>query len=154
MAKVLIALSGGVDSAVAADLLLKAGHQVTAVTLDLCADQQSLTKAKQLAKNLGLKHIILDWQEIFQRKVVETFKTAYFEGLTPNPCVICNQQIKFGELLTYALSNNFDYLATGHYVRKLYYKGEYCLAKADTQRRDQSYYLYQLSSSQLELTYC
>ncbi len=150
MSNVLMAMSGGVDSAVSTYLLLQQGYSVTGLTLRLCGDEQAIKNAQALAKHLQIEHIALDWREYFENKVVSTFKNQYFSGLTPNPCIICNQNIKFGALLDYAIANGYDYLATGHYARKVNFKGELCLARALTDRRDQSYYLYHLSNCQLE----
>jgi len=128
--KVAVALSGGVDSGVAAALLVKKGYQCTGFHLRLwsetikdkrfenkCCSTESLETARKTAHQLGIPFQVIDFSKIFKKQVVDYFLKAYGDGLTPNPCVFCNKFIKFGELLSYVRKLGFDYLATGHYAR-------------------------------------
>lgn len=145
--RVLVAMSGGVDSSVAAALLVQAGYECAGVSLQLIDDaQQSVTDAHAVCQQLGIEHYKLDRRELFARQVLEPFVRAYLAGITPNPCISCNRFLKFGELLEWALARGFDCLATGHYVRLV--DGQ--LLRARDSDKDQSYVLYNLSSKQLQ----
>ncbi|MBM3205293.1 tRNA 2-thiouridine(34) synthase MnmA [Candidatus Shapirobacteria bacterium] len=160
--KVAVAMSGGVDSGVAAALLVKAGFKCTGFHLHLwsesfkdkqfenkCCSTESLRTARKTAHQLGILFYPLDFSKLFKRKVVDYFLKAYKDGLTPNPCIVCNQTIKFGELFNYVRKLGFDYLATGHYAQiKKGQKGFHLLAGKD-KTKDQSYFLYRLKQSQL-----
>src|SRR4051794_38056293 len=126
--RTLVAMSGGVDSAVAAQLALDAGDDVVAVTLELwsdpsgdgtksCCSPQAVTGARALAHRMGIPHFTLDLREEFRREVVDDFVAEYEAGRTPNPCVRCNGLVRFGEMLELARALNADRLATGHYAR-------------------------------------
>ncbi len=146
--RVLIALSGGVDSAAAAHLLREQGYQLTAVTLDLYgAAGDSIARARAVCDRLGIDHQVVALREQFNKKVVARYIADYAAGLTPNPCMVCNQTIKFGLLYDFMLAGGYDYLATGHYALKRRIAGHYYIARATTRRRDQSYFLYHLSSA-------
>jgi len=115
VAKIAVALSGGVDSAVAAARLLDAGHDVTAVHLGLWADASD--DARAVAAILGVPFLLWDFRDEFQRQVIDDFADEYARGLTPNPCLVCNRRLKFGAMLDRAVELGFDGMATGHYAR-------------------------------------
>ena len=149
MKKVAIALSGGVDSGVAAALLVKQGYQCAGFHMKLWregkSDPGSLTAAGETCRQLGIPFYTVDFAKIFKKRVVDYFLIEYAAGLTPNPCVQCNKFIKFGELLDYVRKLGFDYLATGHYARI-----KTChLFQAKDKNKDQSYFLYNLTQKQL-----
>lgn len=157
--KVAIAMSGGVDSGVVAGLLAKEGYDCTGFHMHLwkepgsgfenkCCSTESLEAARKTAHKLGMPFRTVDLSKVFKKKVVDYFLKAYGAGLTPNPCVMCNQFIKFGQLLDYVRKLSFDYLATGHYARVTGRKVYHLLAGRDKQK-DQSYFLYNLTQSQL-----
>jgi len=158
--KVLVAVSGGVDSSTAAFLLKHLGYDITLVYMRLLEDIEKLEKnfsfVQNTAKKLHLPLVVLDFSQDFKKKVINNFITAYKNNLTPNPCISCNSQIKFGKLLDYAKVNKFDYLATGHYAKikkevfKKTKKEIYHLLRAVDKKKDQSYFLYRLSQSQLK----
>ena len=146
--KVAVALSGGVDSGVAAALLIKRGYQCEGFHLKLwseCPSFESLGFVQKTAQKLGIPLHLVDLGEVFKKQVVDYFLKAYAAGLTPNPCVVCNQLIKFGELLNYVRKLGFDYLATGHYAR---IEKNHLLMGKD-KGKDQSYFLYNLKQNQL-----
>lgn len=162
--RVLVAMSGGVDSAVAAVLLQRQGFAVTGVTLKLfdrsteddiatrsCCSLESIEDARRVCHLLGIEHHVFNMIRTFENQVITPFVEAYRTGLTPNPCVECNRTIKFDELLKKARAYGFDYVATGHYLRKLYdpQTGLYHLHRGRDDRKDQSYALYMLSQDQL-----
>lgn len=147
--KVFVALSGGLDSAVAAYLLKKEGYDVTGVSLKIPGLQAE--EAVRVAKELEIPYQLWDPGELFEEKVINYFCCEYLEGRTPNPCVVCNYQIKFGFLLEKALSSGADFLATGHYARVDYdkEKSRWLLKKGLDNKRDQSYFLFLLRQEQL-----
>ncbi len=147
----LIAMSGGVDSCVAAYLAARQGLQCTGVTLHLWEDTANAAGARCAAQKLGMEFQELDAREPFRIHVVEPFVRAYEAGLTPNPCVRCNQQLKFGYLLDWALSQGMDYIVSGHYaqIRRDPNTGRYLLYKAAHIQKDQSYFLAGLTQDQL-----
>ncbi|MBI5137305.1 MAG: tRNA 2-thiouridine(34) synthase MnmA [Nitrospirae bacterium] len=157
MARVLIGMSGGVDSSVAAALLARAGHQVTGVTLKLWdgADdpeapwqERSCCKvgiARHVCDVLGIAHRVVDMRAPFRRHVVDDFLDGYARGDTPNPCVRCNEAVKFTGLLDHAATEGFDLVATGHYARiERTGWGGYRLLKGADPNKDQSYFLYRI----------
>ncbi len=151
MKRVLMAISGGVDSAVGARLLLDQGYKVTAVTLDLHgANSAVLGRAKKLCAELGIAHSIVNLREQFNKRVIARYVEDYRQGLTPNPCMMCNQSIKFGLLYDLMLAGEYDYLATGHYAVIDQLDGQWHIKRAPTKRRDQSYFLYHLSSNMIK----
>lgn len=148
--KVLIGMSGGVDSSVSAAILCEKGYEVVGATLDLLESDSSemISDAKKVANQLNIPHIVLDFKEEFSLKVKEYFANEYLKGRTPNPCAMCNKKIKFGLMLDYALSHGFTHIATGHYVRILKKGNEWAIQKNDS-HKDQSYFLYKLNQHQL-----
>jgi len=161
--KVAVALSGGVDSAVAAALLVKQGYDCTGFHMDLwsesrsgaqnkCCDLASLKIVLRTTFQLKIPFYKLDLKKVFKQKVVDCFLADYAQGLTPNPCVQCNRFIKFGVLLDYLRKKGFDFMATGHYAQLELSKDKndiYHLLKAKDSLKDQSYFLYNLTQDQL-----
>ena len=156
---VVVAMSGGVDSSVAAALLVEAGYRVTGVMLELWADDadanqsstgESVTCARDVAHHLGIPLQLLDCREPFKQEVVDDFVATYARGQTPNPCIRCNPTIKFGYLLAQALAMGADALATGHYARvRQTEAGGYQLLKGADAVKDQSYMLQRLNQAQV-----
>jgi tRNA-specific 2-thiouridylase len=150
--KVAVALSGGVDSAAAALLLKEAAYEVIGIHMRLWEsphlDYQA-QRAENICRTLGIPYHQVDLQKEFESCVVDYFCQEYQQGRTPNPCVACNQSIKFGFLLDKALSLGSDYLATGHYARAEHSRDGHRLLKAADTRRDQSYFLYTLTQEKL-----
>ena len=158
--RVCAAMSGGVDSAGAALLLRQAGHDVHGVTLrlhhykdrpGLCGSADDIETAKAVAAALGIPHTVLDLCPLFQQAVMDKFVSEYVHGRTPNPCIDCNREVKFGALLDWALAQGADAIATGHYARVSYddVSGRWLLLRGRDRRKDQSYVLYQLTQRQL-----
>lgn len=163
--KVLIAMSGGVDSSVAAFLIKEAGYDCSAVMLSLfdtdedaapgsienCVRSAAYNDAAEVCRRLEISFEALDYRSFFREDVVERFVATYLDGATPNPCVECNKRIKFGRLIDYAAGHGFGCVATGHYANVVYdaQTGRYQLYKAADSAKDQSYMLYTLSQWQL-----
>jgi tRNA-specific 2-thiouridylase len=150
--RIAVALSGGLDSAVAASLLKDAGHKIEGIHMqvwDSPASQYQRHQAEALCSRLGIHFRSVDLRGEFDHHVVEYFRQEYRRGRTPNPCVVCNRDIKFGILLERALSSGADYLATGHYARVEHSNGGYRLLKATDASKDQSYFLYTLTQERL-----
>jgi tRNA-specific 2-thiouridylase len=115
---VAVAMSGGVDSSVAAALLLEQGHPVIGVTMQLFQDTHNIEDARKTAETLGIAHHVFDFRDVFKTRIIRYFCEEYTSGRTPNPCVLCNPLIKFGLLFEKAHELGADLFATGHYVRK------------------------------------
>jgi len=145
----MIAMSGGVDSAVAAYLTLRDGFSCLGATMQLHAEFNGAEDAQQVARRLGIPLHILDFHEAFRSQVMDDFVRCYEQGLTPNPCVVCNRKLKFGVLLDAAEALGCHYIVTGHYARIRQEKGRYLLLKAADAAKDQSYFLYALTQAQL-----
>ena len=153
MKKVLIGMSGGVDSSVAAKLLKDMGYEVTGATMLLWNDTQKAAQdAKRVCEHIGIDFITIDFREKFKKSVVDYFIDEYTHGRTPNPCIMCNKHLKFGAMLDYALSNGFDLIATGHYGKIVEKDGIYELHSSLADKKDQSYFLYNLNQHILKHT--
>ncbi|MBQ3021428.1 MAG: tRNA 2-thiouridine(34) synthase MnmA [Bacilli bacterium] len=144
MTKVVVGLSGGVDSTVAVILLKNKGYEVIGVTF-LFTDEFDPKDAIEVAKKLNIEHHILDYKTIFKEKVINNFINDYNKGLTPNPCVLCNRLIKFNFLYESMLKYNADYFATGHYAKVINGK----LYKSSDKNKDQTYFLSNITKEQL-----
>ena len=153
--KAIVALSGGIDSSVAAILLKKEGYQVEGVfmRLGIAIDNESEKNARAVAKKIGIKFRAVDLNREFKKKIIDYFISEYKKGRTPNPCVMCNKEIKFGILMDKVLSMGADFIATGHYVKELRIKNQELriikLLKANDKNKDQSYFLYNLNQRRL-----
>ncbi len=152
MEKVMVAMSGGVDSSAAAVLLQNAGYNVIGGTLRLFekdGTSPEVTSALDVCGKLGIEHYVFDKRELFSVKVIESFKNEYDAGRTPNPCIECNKYIKFGTLLDEALALGCDYIATGHYSKIKEVKDRRLICRAADPKKDQTYVLWRLSAEQL-----
>ena len=164
--KVLAAMSGGVDSTVAAAVLMK-DYEVSGATMRLfanedigidrektCCSLDDVEDARAAAFRLGIEHHVFNFGDSFREKVIDRFNSAYMNGFTPNPCIDCNRFIKFDALLRRAEALGFDYIATGHYVRREYNSesGRYVIRKGIDLTKDQSYVLYGMTQEQLAKT--
>lgn len=166
--KVMVAMSGGVDSSVAAVLLRDQGYDICGATLKLFSNEDVLTScrtrtccsledvedARSVCYKLGIEHFVFNFGDAFKEEVIRKFANSYEEGKTPNPCIDCNRYIKFSRLIQRAVLMEKDYIATGHYAQIEFDKGSgrYLLKKAVDQTKDQSYVLYVLSQHDLSRT--
>ena len=144
MKKVLLAMSGGVDSSTSALILMKSGYEVVGVTMRLLENEMEIEDAKRTCAKLEIEHHVLDLREEFKKDVIEDFIFCYKKGITPNPCVICNKKIKFGKLYEFSLKLGCDYFATGHYAKVEYDEElkQHVIKKANAKEKDQTYVLY------------
>ena len=155
---VLIGMSGGVDSSVAAHLLQQEGYACVGCNMKLyclpCGGEDNTADARAVADRLGIPFHVMDFQEDFHRSVIGNFIGCYESGLTPNPCIECNRYLKFGVMLDKALELGCGYVATGHYaqIRQDPETGRYLMYKAADQAKDQTYFLYSLTQHQLAHT--
>ncbi len=159
--KVVIAMSGGVDSSVAALLLKNQGHEVVGITMCFgiefdgeanakqCCDPKSISDARRVCNMLGIKHYVLDHAEEMKKYVVDNFVEEYTKGRTPNPCVRCNTYLKFGSLIQKTRELGFDAIATGHYARITEDETGFHLEAAEDKRKDQTYFLYGIEKADL-----
>lgn len=158
MARVLVGMSGGVDSSVAAKVLLDEGYDVVGVTIETFSDNgkmpEDINDAEKVAKMLGIEYFKLDLRKEFKECVIGNFIESYIAGKTPNPCLECNRYIKFGQMLEKAEEMGFDYIATGHYALTGFdeEKGRFILKRPEDRSKDQTYVLYSLTQHQLGKT--
>ena len=157
---VTVAMSGGIDSAVAALVAIDSGYAVSGATMRLCpkiindADgmESDISDAAEVCRQLGIPHRVYDMQELFKSSVIRNFIDVYYDGGTPNPCIVCNKTMKFGAFLDEEIAMGADYIATGHYARIEEQDGRFLLKKAADKNKDQTYMLWSLSQHQLSHT--
>ena len=164
--RVLLGMSGGIDSTVSALLLQEQGYEVVGVTFRTfdsisesciakekgCCSVESIMEAKQNARKMGIEHRIVDFRDTFREHVIQNFIDEYLVGRTPNPCVLCNSFIKWGEMLRLADELMCDYVATGHYARIAEHNGQIYLKRAADEKKDQTYFLWRLTEENLQRT--
>jgi len=160
-ARIVVAMSGGVDSSTVAALLAEQGHEVIGITLQLydygqavgkkgaCCAGQDIHDASRVAEKLGIPHYVLDYEKRFRSEVIDDFADLYVRGETPVPCIRCNETVKFRDLLAVARDLGAESLATGHYARRVDGKDGPELHRASDAGRDQSYFLYRTTREQL-----
>ena len=164
--RVVIGMSGGVDSSVAAHLLLEQGYDVIGITMQIwqdkkeeeveveggCCSLSAVEDARRVCNNLGIPFYVVNFKEVFERTVIDYFVDEYFQGRTPNPCIACNKYVKFDALLNKAKALEADYVATGHYARIGFseHYNRYIISKSATAAKDQTYVLYNLTQDQLK----
>jgi tRNA-specific 2-thiouridylase len=153
--RVAIGMSGGTDSSAAAALLIDQGYEVIGLTAHMwkdgsrCCSLEDVERARRVCSYLGIRHYVVNAQDLFTEKIVDPFVREYAAGRTPSPCVYCNSFIKFGFLIDRAVQLNCSHLATGHYARVEERNGKYHLLCASDPRKDQSYFLHRLNQKQL-----
>ena len=160
MKKAIIAMSGGVDSSVSAKLTIEKGYECIGVTMKLytgkedstCCSEKDIEDAKAVSERLGMEHLVVNFTDDFDEKVIKKFINAYETGATPNPCIECNRYLKFEKLMEKMYELSYDYVVTGHYARIEKSGDRYLLKKALDETKDQSYVLYSLSQDQLAHT--
>jgi len=160
--KIVVAMSGGVDSSVVAGLMREEGYNVTGITLKLyddakissnrrqCCAGQDIIDAKRVSETLDIEHKILYYQKKFKAEVIDSFIDSYVAGETPIPCIQCNQTVKFRDLFRFAKESKADALVTGHYVLRHEHNGEGAMYRAEDKDRDQSYFLFSTTQKQLD----
>ena len=160
--KVVVAMSGGVDSSVVAGLMKEEGYDVTGITLKLyddakqskegrqCCAGQDILDAKRVSEQLNINHEILYYQKKFKQEVIDNFIESYSSGETPIPCVQCNQTVKFRDLFKYSKDLKADALITGHYIKRIQTNGKSSMYRAKDFSRDQSYFLFSTTQDQLD----
>ena len=159
--KIVVAMSGGVDSSVTAAILDYAGYEVIGVSMKLyeaskvsspktCCSGVDIRDAREVAKKLSIKHFIVDYKSRFKQAVIDDFIDSYNKGHTPIPCVKCNQTVKFKDMLDFTKSIGCSYLATGHYVKRIEKNGRVNLYQANDKLKDQSYFLFATTQNQLK----
>ncbi len=148
--RILVGLSGGLDSTYTAHLLKEAGHEVIGASV-VMHDFTDTSEAEKSASDVGIPYIKIDCRKRFDEYVVEKFISEYSCGRTPNPCIECNPYVKFHALCSYAENNGFDKVATGHYSSVIYENGRYFIKRARFDSKDQSYVLWKLSQKQLSM---
>ncbi|HOA79789.1 MAG TPA: tRNA 2-thiouridine(34) synthase MnmA [Defluviitaleaceae bacterium] len=166
--KVVVGMSGGVDSSVAAYLLKEQGYEVIGMTMQIwqeesteemenqggCCGLSAVDDARRVCQKLGIPHYVVNFRDVFSNKVIDYFANEYFKGKTPNPCIACNRYIKWESMLFKALQLEADYIATGHYAKVVYLpeKKRYTLKLSSALAKDQTYALYNLTQEQLKHT--
>lgn len=148
--RVLALMSGGVDSSVSALLLKQRGYEVIGITLNIwpsnsdrsCCSISAFDDARNVAYKVGIPHYVIDAKEKFEKTVIHNFFEEYIKGRTPNPCIKCNEVIKFDYIMKKAVELECEYVATGHYIRKIFENGVYKILKGADKDKDQSYFLY------------
>lgn len=166
MKKILVGMSGGVDSSAAALLLMNRGYEVSGCTMKLydnpdtdiltrtCCSIDDIADARSVCYKLGIEHYVFNFKDLFGEKVMDEFADSYINGRTPNPCINCNRWLKFGKMLDRALELGFDGIATGHYAFSVYgeYSRRWLLQCAADPKKDQTYFLYNITQHQLAHT--
>ncbi len=158
--RVLLAMSGGVDSSVAGALLLEQGHSVVGVTMRLwggesdtgCCSVSDVDDARRVAQQLGIDHHVFNFGDEFMAKVVDPYVDGHARGVTPNPCIECNRHLKFDELLARADVLGFDAVATGHHARIVRHEGQWAVARGADRDKDQSYVVHMLDQAAMART--